>query len=141
MAARALSTVVFSLLALPAFGAIAPPAGLARNLQPAAQALGLTLPTSLSSEKQAELNVYRSMPADKMEKCYLGALKADHAKDVTDYAIHQNAVENSQLKQYVTQTLPILREHAQHVNTVAQAKGITGDASMTDTSDLRREVK
>jgi len=36
MAARALSTVVFSLLALPAFGAIAPPAGLARNLQPAA---------------------------------------------------------------------------------------------------------
>jgi len=36
MAARALTTVVFSLLALPAFGAIAPPAGLARNLQPTA---------------------------------------------------------------------------------------------------------
>jgi len=36
MAARTLSTIVVTLLALPAFGAIAPPAGLARNLQPTA---------------------------------------------------------------------------------------------------------
>ena len=36
MAARTLSTVVLSMLALPAFGAIAPPTGLARNLQPTA---------------------------------------------------------------------------------------------------------
>ena len=36
MAARALASVVLSVLAVPAFGAIAPPAGLAFNLQPAA---------------------------------------------------------------------------------------------------------
>ena len=37
MAARALSIVVLSLLAVPASGAIAPPAGLALNLQPTAE--------------------------------------------------------------------------------------------------------
>ena len=36
MAARALASVVLSVLAVPAFGAIAPPAGLALNLQPGA---------------------------------------------------------------------------------------------------------
>jgi len=109
-----------------------------RNLSTAAQAQGVTLPTSLPSNKQAELSVYRSMPVDKMEKCYIGMLKADHAKDVTEYAIHQKDAENAQLKQYIDQTLPKLREHAQHVNTVASAKGITADTTVTDTS---REMK
>jgi len=111
------------------------------NLQSAAQAQGLQLPTSLESTKQSELSVYRNMPADKLEQCYLAMLKADHAKDVTSYALHQKMAQNDQLKQYINQTLPKLREHAQHVSTVAQAKGVTGDGMADTSTDMTKEVK
>jgi len=96
-----------------------------QQLQRIAQSMQLQLPTSLPSEKQAKLAIFQQMPADKLEKCFIVDNKADHAKDVTSYADHQQTVQNAELKQYITQTLPKLQQHTQMVLQCAQAKGIS----------------
>lgn len=97
-----------------------------QRLQQSAQALNVQFSPRLSEEKQAKLEVLRAMPADKLEKYYLSCLKAGHAKDIVEYQIAQNDIQNQQLKQYVSETLPKLQQHGQHVQQVAQAKGIQG---------------
>jgi len=96
------------------------------KLRPVAQKLQVQFPSQLSEMKQAKLEVFRSLPADKLEKCYVGMLKCDHAKDIIAYSIQQNEVKDAGLKQYVSETLPKLKEHGQHVQQVANAKGIAG---------------
>jgi putative membrane protein len=97
-----------------------------QRLQQAAQALNVQLSNRLPEEKQAKLEIFRAMPADKLEKCYLSMLKVDHAADIVNYQIHQYEIQDQQLKQYVSETLPKLQQHGQHVQQVAQAKGIQG---------------
>lgn len=101
-----------------------------QRLQPAAQDLGLTLPTSLPSHKQQVLQVYRAMPVDKLETCFILENKALHAKDVTSYNDHTKTVQNEKLRAYVTETLPKLQQHTQMIVKAAQAKGISGDIAM-----------
>jgi len=96
-----------------------------QQLQQIAQSMQMQLPSSLPSEKQAKLAVFQQMPADQLEKCFIIDNKADHAKDVTSYADHQQTVQNAELKQYTTQTLPKLQQHTQMVLQCASAKGVS----------------
>jgi putative membrane protein len=50
------------------------------------------------------------------------ALKA-HQKDIEKYEKASKDVQNSEVKQYITQTLPKLRQHLQHAARIAQSVG------------------
>ena len=103
-----------------------------QKLRPIAESLKLTLGDQLPAIKEAELEVYRNMPVADLEKCYLVAQKAMHAQVITAFADHAQLAKNLQLREYVTAALPTLREHAQHIVTVAEAKGINGGLMMSD---------
>ncbi len=103
-----------------------------QKLQSVAQKLDVELPTTLSPMKQAKLQVFRSFPPEKLDKCYLGMAKADHARDIVAFSIPQNEVRNPELRQYISEVLPKLKQHGDHVQQVASAKGVGG----TDISAL-----
>lgn len=100
-----------------------------QRLEAIAQKNNVMLPTSLSAEKQAKLEVFRAMPVDKLETCWLTEMRAGHAKDITSYADHTKTVQNEDLRTYVSETLPKLRQHGAEVNRIAATKGLgTGAA-------------
>lgn len=94
------------------------------KLIPIAQKMGLDLPTELTSQKQAKLDVFAAMQPEQLEKAFLMEMKAGHMKDVTSYADHEKAVKDADLRGYISSTLPKLREHTQHVVALATEMGV-----------------
>jgi putative membrane protein len=95
-----------------------------QQLQQVAQQLGLQLPTSLPEDKQQEIQILASLPTDQFEKEYISKMQADHAKDVIAYRNCGQNAQNSQVKSYATQQLPVLQQHESHVNQAAVALGL-----------------
>jgi putative membrane protein len=95
-----------------------------QQLQPVAQALQVQLPEQLPRMKQAELQIMSALPADQFDKNYLAHLQAAHAKDVTKFNAVSQISQNDQVKQFAQQLLPVLQQHAQHVNQTATAMGL-----------------
>jgi len=101
-----------------------------QQLQQIAQSMNLTLPTTLPSHVQQKLMVKSMLPAAKFDMAYLASQQESHAKAVTSYALHQNMVQDQQLKQYVSQTLPKVQQHTQHILQVSQQAGVPNGISM-----------
>lgn len=100
------------------------------KLMPIAQKMGIELPTSLPSEKQAKLAVMAAMPVADMEKGYLCGMKKDHAMTVTAFVDHAKLAKDEQLKAYIDESIPKLKEHSKHVVETATAKGLPGELTM-----------
>lgn len=100
-----------------------------QRLEAMAQKLDVTLPASLPPEKQAKLDVFRAMPVDKLETCWITEMRAGHAKDITSYADHTKTLQNEDLRTYASETLPKLRQHGSEVNRIAATKGLTDGAA------------
>jgi len=100
-----------------------------QRLEAIGQKNNVMLPSSLPAEKQAKLEVFRSMPVDKLETCWLTEMRAGHAKAITSYADHTKTLQNEELRTYTSEALPKLRQHGAEVNRIAATKGLgTGAA-------------
>lgn len=95
-----------------------------QQLQTIAQSMSLTLPTALPSLVQQKMMVKGMLPAQQFEMAYLGSQQESHAKAVTSFAVHQGMVTNPQLKQYISQNLPKIQQHTQHIVQVSQQAGV-----------------
>lgn len=102
------------------------------KLKPIAKKLGLDLPTGLPSEKQGKLDVMAGLPAEELGKMYLMMQRSIHAKDVTTFADHEKAVKDDELKAYISETLPKLKEHGAHINMVADDMGAAAKDTPAD---------
>lgn len=98
-----------------------------QRLMEIARQWDMDLPTSLSAAKQKKLDVIGSLPPEQFDSCYVMMLKADHARSITAYSDHEVAFKDDSLKAYISETLPKLKQHGQHVVQVAQAKDIGAD--------------
>jgi putative membrane protein len=95
-----------------------------QQLMQVARQLQLDLPQQLGADKREVLEIFRSLPVDQFETCYIVENKAWHVKKVTSFTDHQKTVRSEELRQYVSQQLPKLKEHTSQIIQVAQAKGI-----------------
>ena len=101
------------------------------KLAPIAGKMGLSMPTALPAMKSAELDVFRAIPPEKLEMAYLAKMQSGHAKDIIDFANMKEGAEDADLKAYITEVLPKLKEHGGHINEVAMSKGINGATEYT----------
>jgi len=94
------------------------------RLQSVAQKLSLQLPQGLTQMKQQELAIFTSLPADQMEKAFIGHMQVDHAKDVTEYRIKSQTAQDENVKQFAAAVLPKLEQHAAMIERAAVAMGL-----------------
>jgi putative membrane protein len=100
------------------------------QLRKVAQKHDLTLSEQLPQAKQQKLAIFEQMPADKLDKCFLVMQKSGHAAAITSLSDHQQMftdADDKELKAYIDQTLPTVKQHANRIVEVAQAKGLEGD--------------
>ncbi len=105
-----------------------------RRLGEVARSMDMAQPTELPQSKIQMLAIFEQLPADQFDKVYLSHLKACHAASITMFGDAEQMVQNPQLRAYVSETLPKLRQHGAHVVEVAQAKGLRGDLTVASTA-------
>ena len=94
-----------------------------QKLQAIAQKNGAST-TELDPKHQKKITAMEKMSGDEFDKAYAKDMLKDHAKDVAKYERASREFQDPELKQYVTETLPKLREHLEHAQTTAKAVGI-----------------
>jgi putative membrane protein len=83
-----------------------------------AQQKGVTLPTELSKRESRMIEHFSSQTGADFDRTVLRHLVRDHETDIREYERASTKVEDTELKQYASTTLPILQEHLKTAQTL-----------------------
>jgi putative membrane protein len=78
-----------------------------------ASKLSITSPSSASSEETQAKDRLQNLSGEQFDRAYARMMVQDHRKDVNEFKREKQTAQNSELKQYVDQTLPVLEQHLQ----------------------------
>ncbi|MEH2205298.1 MAG: DUF4142 domain-containing protein [Nostoc sp.] len=95
---------------------------------------GVTLPTTLDSKnKQVQQSLSR-LPRARFDRQYLNHMLQDHEKDVSAFQTEAEQGQDSDVKTFAGQTLPILQDHLQEVRSLVNPGSSTSTPTPTSTS-------
>lgn len=83
------------------------------QLQQIASKKDLDMPTMVPTEAQEEQDKLSKLSGKAFDKEYIRYEVQDHKQDVQDFQKAQNEISDPDLKQFASQTLPILQQHLQ----------------------------
>ncbi len=95
------------------------------NLKQIAEKQNVTLPTTLSANDKATLDRLEKLHGEAFDKAYMHDMVRDHEHDVAMFRRDENNIKDTQLKNWVTNTLPVLDSH------LAEAKKVAGTVGAT----------
>lgn len=85
------------------------------ELKTIASGKGITLPTDLDPKHKAMVDKMSAMSGDQMDHAFLMNMMKDHKKDIALFQKESSNGKDADLKAFATKTLPVLQEHAKHV--------------------------
>jgi putative membrane protein len=86
------------------------------QLQAIAKQKGMTLPKELNAEHKATMKSLQSKKGAEFDAAYMAAMKKDHVKTIALFEAATGPTFNdAELKAFATQSLPVLQEHHQMV--------------------------
>ncbi len=83
---------------------------------------GITLPAAPSEEMQKEAADINAKTGKDFDKAYIDQMVKDHKKTVELFEDGQKNVKDAELKAFIDKTLPVLRTHLDHVQTIDKSK-------------------
>jgi putative membrane protein len=89
---------------------------------------GINLSTDLDSHQKDMLQAFKQLNGKDFDCAYVLFNIKDHLKDMMMYEKEAQSGTDQEIKQFATQTVPILREHAMLTGRTAMALGIPVDA-------------
>lgn len=81
------------------------------RLQQIASSKGVAVPNEMDAASKREYDKLQKLSGPQFDREYMKSMVSDHQKDVKDFQKEQNAARDSDLKAFVTNTLPTLQEH------------------------------
>jgi putative membrane protein len=110
------------------------------QLMSIAQQAGVTAPKDLKPQDQAFYDRLSKMSGDEFDHAYMRYMLADHQKDVAEFKKASTSASDASVKQFATDTLPVLEKHLQDARSIT--KKIGGGAEATSgTSSSRHGEK
>ena len=94
------------------------------KIAPIAGNMGVTPPTHLNKEDQAEYNKLNSLSGDDFDKEYIAAMVKDHHADLREFRQEANSTADPTLKQAVDEGANVVHDHMVMIDKIAQNKGI-----------------
>lgn len=95
------------------------------ELKPIADSNKVTVPTKLQGESEVAYKRLEKLSGTKFDSAYTKVMVSDHDKTVTAFENASSKVKNPDLKAFIDKTLPVLRQHKDHIHEIA---GQTGKA-------------
>lgn len=81
-----------------------------------ATSIGLTVPTDLSSEQQAEYNRLSRLSGAKFDEAYMDLMAKNHTNDLAAFQKEETATQNQKLKKMIANAIPVIQEHLNMAN-------------------------
>lgn len=81
------------------------------DLKSVAGKMNITLPDKISAKNQAKIDKMSQMSGDAFDAAYIKGMVEDHEKTVADFEKASGAVKNADLKKFIDDTLPVIKEH------------------------------
>ncbi|BAY32210.1 outer membrane protein [Nostoc carneum NIES-2107] len=95
------------------------------QLQQLAQQKGVTLPKSLNKEHQQVQQQLTKLSGRNFDRQYMSHMVQDHEKTVALFQQEAQEGQDAEVKAFATQTLPILQDHLQQAQSLANPGGAT----------------
>jgi putative membrane protein len=80
------------------------------------------LPQALRAKDKVTKESLEKLSGDEFDRAYMSSMVKDHKQDVAEFERESKAAHDPALKDFVTQTLPTLREHLKEAEKLAPAQ-------------------
>lgn len=101
------------------------------QLKEVASKEGVAVPTTLDKKEQSHIDKLSKLQGPQFDKAYMKDQVKDHQKDVQEFQDEAQLGTNPDIKQFASQTLPVLQQH------LDQAKDINKTAK-TETASAKQ---
>ena len=105
------------------------------QLQELAEKKKVTLPSDLPDDAKDLESKINSASGQDLDKTYMDAMVQDHEKDVQEFKDASKDVEDKDVKQWASSTLPILQQHLQRAKQVDSRLGGGSTGGKTPTGE------
>lgn len=83
------------------------------------------LPTGMPSMQKEKAEQFSPLMGKNFDRAYIGYMLKEHKKDVEAFEQSANELKDHQVRQWASETLPILKEHLKVAKTIADDLGIS----------------
>jgi putative membrane protein len=91
------------------------------ELKPIAESNKIPVPTKLAGENEATYKHLEKLSGAKFDAAYIKVMVSDHDKTVSAFEEASSKVKDPTLKAFIDKTLPVLRQHQQHIHEIQNA--------------------
>lgn len=92
------------------------------DLKDVASKMNVTLPDKVSAAHQAKIDKMSKMSGAAFDTAYIKGMVEDHTKTVADFEKASGTVKNEDLKKFIEDTLPVIKEHLKMAKEMQAAK-------------------
>ena len=92
---------------------------LGQKLQQLASNLNVTLPQDLKPEQQAVVTRFEKLTGKAFDRDFMKEVVSDHVKTISEFERAASQATNPDIKQFVSEALPTLREHLKMAREIA----------------------
>jgi putative membrane protein len=94
------------------------------NLKEVAGKMGLEVPAELDAPHQGMVDRMNKMSGPAFDKAYVKAMVKDHQMDVAEFEKAEGMVKNEDLKKFISDSVPTMKEHLDKIQKFNQANGM-----------------
>jgi putative membrane protein len=92
------------------------------QLKDVAANLGVTVPDKVNAKEQAMIDKLSAMSGAAFDKAYAKEMVNDHKKDIAEFETADKEVKNADLKKFIDDTVPVMKDHLDTIQKFDQAK-------------------
>jgi len=93
------------------------------DLKEVAGKMSVTVPSEVSAKHHATIEKMSGMSGASFDKAYVAAMVTDHEKDIAEFEKADKEVKNPDLKKFIENALPMMKDHLDKIKKFDQAKG------------------
>jgi putative membrane protein len=92
------------------------------DLKSVASKMNVELPDKVNAKHQATIDKFSKMSGESFDAAYAKAMVKDHQKDIAEFEEAQGKVKNEDLKKFISDTIPMMKEHLEMAEKLPGAK-------------------
>ena len=92
------------------------------NLKEVAGKMNVEVPSKISAKHHATIEKMSAMSGAEFDKEYVKAMVKDHEMDVAEFEKAAKEVKNEDLKKFIEDSVPVMKEHLEMIKKFDQAK-------------------
>jgi|SRR5262245_48963652 len=95
-----------------------------QTIRQMASNLKFVLPQEQTPEQRTQVSKLENLSGKAFDREYIKVMVVDHKKDIAEYERAASQATNPEIKQFASQSLPILRDHLKQATEIASKLGV-----------------